>query len=222
MTLQNPRLFGDAMAWNIDGLAGVIYRGPTKLGFARGHQGTEKKRRVAVLRALKAMVLPGTWQTGHAWPHDQTLLFDPCDERSMLHRDLLVEGGDEVRPARVERIKQEVLWACRLRDGSPAEREMISQERADAEQAMEADYGRQRAAIELNVSDEAAAEHGKRLSTSLSVSDTSDAEQGKQLRVSREEREIGRRDRRLAIIELGASNLVIGVDKGLLVDILVV
>jgi hypothetical protein len=29
---------------------------------------------------------------------------------------------------------------------------------------------------------------------------------------------IGRRDRRLAIIELGASNLGIGVDKGLLVD----
>src|ERR1700730_2156402 len=29
---------------------------------------------------------------------------------------------------------------------------------------------------------------------------------------------IGRRDRRLAIIELGASNLDIGVDKGLLVD----
>jgi len=29
---------------------------------------------------------------------------------------------------------------------------------------------------------------------------------------------IGRRDRRLAIIELGASNLGVGVDKGLLVD----
>jgi hypothetical protein len=29
---------------------------------------------------------------------------------------------------------------------------------------------------------------------------------------------IGRRDRRLAIIELGASNLGVGVDEGLLVD----
>ena len=30
---------------------------------------------------------------------------------------------------------------------------------------------------------------------------------------------IGRRDRRLAIIELGASNLGVGVDEGLLVDV---
>jgi hypothetical protein len=48
-------------------------------------EAVEKKHRVAVLRAVRRMKLPGTWKVRHAWSAGSPCcLFDECDDESQM------------------------------------------------------------------------------------------------------------------------------------------
>jgi hypothetical protein len=67
-------------AWSIGDLAWIVY----------GEE-PEKKHRVALLRMLKTVTLPGTWRL---WFDNLAYLCDPCNDASMLKRKALALGYD--------------------------------------------------------------------------------------------------------------------------------
>ena len=82
-----------------------------------------KAQRVSVLRALRQMKLPGTWEiwrsserSGESW------LCDPCDDESRFQAARSGYAHEDYLRRLRETVSKEAARARRYRDGSPLER----------------------------------------------------------------------------------------------------
>jgi hypothetical protein len=131
-------------AWPSDELCALLYH----------RNQTEKKHRVAVLRALQRMRLPGTWQVWRLSRHGGAYcLVDPCSDESMarLHyaersyRAASLDFADWKRrePEDFERARAQAEESRRYRDASPIDKLTIDIAEAEKRAAMWATVARE-------------------------------------------------------------------------------
>jgi hypothetical protein len=108
-------------AWTTEDLCAVIYP---------ADEPVDKSQRVAVLRAMRKMTLPGTWTVDRlSRPGISYCLFDPCDDESETRRRHAqwVHWQDyadwtQQFPHQIEQAKEAAVAARKYRDASPVER----------------------------------------------------------------------------------------------------
>ena len=111
-------------AWTTGEIARSAYHGTT----------IEKKHRVAVLRALDKMKMPGTWKVRHQWlGAPEFCLFDHCDDESYMRADYaMFSWGDFDHWKESEhgiRARRYAGNAREYRDASPVKKIEIEIER---------------------------------------------------------------------------------------------
>jgi hypothetical protein len=122
-------------AWPSDELCALLY-----------HHPIEKKHRVAVLRALQTMPLPGTWQV---WRLSRAggayCLVDPCSDESVARlryaersfdAELSFEAWKRHNPDEAERARARAAESRRYRDASPIDKLTIDIAEAEKSAAM--------------------------------------------------------------------------------------
>jgi hypothetical protein len=108
-------------AWTTDELCREVYAGINRV---------EKKHRVAVLRALRTMTLPGMWRVRRlSRAGVEHCLFEPCSDESQTRFSWLQSRWEDSfdnwrtsRPRMVERARERSKEARKYRDASPVEK----------------------------------------------------------------------------------------------------